>query len=135
MNSFKETRWKQRFENFEKACFQLDEFIAKGDLNKFEKQGLIQCFEYTFELAWKTLKDYLEAQGFDVKTPRQTIQQAFQIEMINNGHVWIDALEKRNLLAHTYSEENANQAEFLIKEKYYYFLKELYQCLDSQRKI
>ncbi len=55
--------------------------------------------------------------------------------MINDGHIWIDALEKRNLLAHTYSEENATQAEFLIKEKYYYFLKELYQCLDSQRKI
>jgi len=55
--------------------------------------------------------------------------------MINDGHIWIDALEKRNLLAHTYSEENATQAEFLIKEKYYHFLKELYQCLDSQRKI
>lgn len=135
MNEFKEIRWKQRFENFEKALFQLDEFIAQPILNKFEKQGLIQCFEYTFELAWKTLKDYLEAQGFDVKTPRQTIQQAFQSEIINNGHAWIDALEKRNLLAHTYSEENANQAELLIKETYYYFLKELHQCLDSQRKI
>lgn len=135
MNEFKEIRWKQRFENFEKALFQLDEFIAQPTLNKFEKQGLIQCFEYTFELAWKTLKDYLEAQGFEVKTPRQTIQQAFQIEIISNGHAWIDALEKRNLLAHTYNEENANQAELLIKETYYYFLKELHQCLDSQHKI
>lgn len=135
MNEFKEIRWKQRFENFEKALFQLDEFIAQPTLNKFEKQGLIQCFEYTFELAWKTLKDYLEAQGFEVKTPRQTIQQAFQSEIISNGHAWIDALEKRNLLAHTYNEENANQAELLIKETYYYFLKELHQCLDSQHKI
>jgi hypothetical protein len=56
----KDIRWKQRFANFKKATAQLTEFIQKGELNKFEVQGLIQCFEYTFELAWKTMKDYLE---------------------------------------------------------------------------
>lgn len=59
-------RWKQRFSNFKKAALQLQEFIEKGELNKFEVQGLIQCFEYTFELAWKTMKDYLEQEGFEV---------------------------------------------------------------------
>ena len=54
-----DVRWKQRFDNFRKAISQLKEFIEKPELNKFEKQGLIQCFEYTFELAWKTMKDYL----------------------------------------------------------------------------
>ena len=68
-----DTRWKQRFANFQKATNQLTEFINKGELNKFEVQGLIQCFEYTFELAWKTMKDYLEYQGFIVKSPRQTL--------------------------------------------------------------
>ena len=58
-----EIRWHQRLENFQKAFLQLQEFAAKPELNKFEKQGLIQCFEYTFELAWKTLKDYLESEG------------------------------------------------------------------------
>lgn len=90
-------RWKQRFSNYEKATSQLTEFIEKGELNKFELQGLIQCFEYTFELAWKTMKDYLEEEGFEVKSPRATIQTAFQTELILDGHAWIDALEKKKL--------------------------------------
>jgi nucleotidyltransferase substrate binding protein (TIGR01987 family) len=118
-------RWKQRFENFKKATIQLTEFIEKEELNKFEVQGLIQCFEYTFELAWKTMKDYLEQEGFDVKSPRKTIQTAFQIQLITDGHTWIDALEKRNLMAHTYDEEKAMEAEELIRKKYYKIIKEL----------
>lgn len=112
-------RWKQRFSNFKKAAIQLMEFIEKDKLNKFEVQGLIQCFEYTFELAWKTMKDYLEQEGFEVKSPRGTIQTAFQIQLIVDGHVWIDALDKRNLMAHTYDEEVAKEAEQLIKQLYY----------------
>ncbi|MDK2800369.1 MAG: hypothetical protein PWP27_1929 [Clostridiales bacterium] len=118
-------RWKQRFENFKKATIQLTEFIEKEELNKFEVQGLIQCFEYTFELAWKTMKDYLEQEGFDVKSPRRTIQTAFQIQLITDGHTWIDALEKRNLMAHTYDEQKAMEAEDLIRNKYYKIIKDL----------
>lgn len=120
-----DVRWKQRFSNYKKAVSQLTEFIEKGDLNKFEVQGLIQCFEYTFELAWKTMKDYLEQEGFEVKSPRATIQTAFQIQLITDGHAWIDALEKRNLMSHTYDEEKANEAENLIRTKYYSIIKEL----------
>ncbi len=122
-----DTRWKQRFANFQKATNQLTEFINKGELNKFEVQGLIQCFEYTFELAWKTMKDYLEYQGFIVKSPRQTIKTAFQVELIKDGHIWIDALEKRKLMAHTYDEQIAKEVELLIREKYYKVIKDL--CL------
>lgn len=118
-------RWKQRFSNFKKAFIQLTEFIEKKELNKFEIQGLIQCFEYTFELAWKTMKDYLEQEGFEVKSPRSTIQTAFQIQLVTDGHSWIDALEKRNLMAHTYDEEKAAEAEVLIRNKYYTIIKEL----------
>lgn len=124
-------RWKQRFSNYNKAITQLTEFIEKGKLNKFEVQGLIQCFEYTFELAWKTMKDYLEQEGFEVKSPRGTIQTAFQIQLISDGHTWIDALEKRNLMSHTYDEGVAKQAEQLIKEKYYPMLKELLTKLEA----
>jgi len=123
-------RWKQRFSNYKKAVSQLTEFIEKEKLNKFEVQGLIQCFEYTFELAWKTMKDYLEQEGFEVKSPRSTIQTAFQIQLITDGHVWIDALEKRNLMAHTYDEEVANEAEQLIKQMYYPAIKELLNKLE-----
>lgn len=124
-------RWKQRFSNFKKAAAQLSEFIEKGDLNKFEVQGLIQCFEYTFELAWKTMKDYLEFEGYEVKSPRSTIQTAFQTQLITEGHIWIDALEKRNLMAHTYDEEVAKQAEELIKSTYYPIIKELLEKLEE----
>lgn len=122
-------RWKQRYQNFAKAVAQLTEFVEKGDLNKFEVQGLIQCFEYTFELAWKTAKDYLEAQGFVVKSPRQAIQTAYQYGLIADGHTWIDALEKRNLMAHTYNEDLAQEMQGLICEKYYPVIKGLYQTM------
>lgn len=124
-------RWKQRFSNFRKATLQLTEFIEKGELNKFEVQGFIQCFEYTFELAWKTMKDYLEQEGFDIKSPRKTIQTAFQTQLITDGHTWIDALEKRNLMAHTYDETTAKKAEGLIREKYYPIIRELCSKLEA----
>lgn len=124
-------RWKQRFSNFKKAAMQLTEFIEKEQLNKFEVQGLIQCFEYTFELAWKTMKDYLVQEGFDIKSPRKTIQTAFQIQLITDGHAWIDALEKRNLMAHTYDEAKAQEAEELIREKYYTIINKLCSKLEE----
>jgi nucleotidyltransferase substrate binding protein (TIGR01987 family) len=126
-----DVRWKQRFSNFKKATAQLSEFIQKGELNKFEIQGLIQCFEYTFELAWKTMKDYLEQEGFEVKSPRSAIQTAFQTQLITDGHSWIDALEKRNLMAHTYDENKAVEAEQLIREKYYKIINELCSELEK----
>ena len=126
-----DVRWKQRYANYKKAVMQLTEFVEKPDLNKFEAQGLIQCFEYTFELAWKTAKDYLEAQGFVVRSPRQTIQLAFQTELIADGHVWIDALEKRNLMAHTYDENTTKEAERLIRVNYYSMLKALQDELEK----
>lgn len=124
-------RWRQRFSNYSKAIGQLIEFMEIEELNKFEVQGLIQCFEYTFELAWKVMKDYLELEGFEVKTPRSTIQTAFQIDLIEEGHTWIDALNKRNLMAHTYDEATTNEAEALIKESYYPQLLKLYQKLEG----
>lgn len=129
MNS--DIRWKQRFSNFKKAFNQLTEFIEKEELNKFEIQGIIQCFEYTFELAWKTMKDYLEDEGFDVKSPRGTIQIAFQTQLISDGHTWLDALEKRNLMTHTYDEGKAIEAEGLIRNKYYAAIRELCSKLEE----
>lgn len=125
-------RWKQRFQNYQLAFKQLTEFIEQESLNKFERQGIIQCFEYTFELAWKTMKDYLEREGFDVPSPRTTIQTAFQAKLISDGHLWIDMLDKRNLMAHTYNEHFAVNAEQLIREKYYLALKDLSTTLGDR---
>lgn len=124
-------RWKQRLENFKKAVAQLEEFVQQPVLNKFERQGLIQCFEYSFELGWKTLKDYLENGGQDVATPRAAIQLAFQAGLIGDGHSWIDALQKRNFLAHSYNEQYALQAENLIRKTYAKMLKDACNHLDT----
>jgi nucleotidyltransferase substrate binding protein (TIGR01987 family) len=124
-------RWQQRFSNYKKALGQLEEFVAKASLNKFEKQGLVQCFEYTFELGWKTLKDYLEAEGYTAQSPRSAIQLAFQSGLIENGHAWIDALEKRNLMSHTYNEDFITLAEALILGSYFGMLKQLSEKFES----
>lgn len=125
-------RWKQRFQNFQKAVSELKDFLNVPRLNKFEKQGLIQCFEYTFELGWKCLKDYLEYQGYQVKSPRDSIKLSFQIGIVENGHLWMDALEKRNLLSHSYNEEVVTEAEHLIRTQYFSLFLTLREKLESE---
>lgn len=109
MDNLKEIRWKQRFENFNKSYTLLKKYSSGPIVTELEKAGIIQFFEMTFELGWKVLKDYLESEGYIVKSPRETIKQAFQVGIIENGHVWIDALSNRNLTTHTYDEELANK--------------------------
>lgn len=105
-----DVRWKQRFENFERAFRLLREAFAKGpdEMSDLEKEGAIQRFEYTFELAWKTLMDYLIYSGvaFDQITPRSVIKEAFAAKILMDGQVWIDMLEQRNLMSHTYDDES-----------------------------
>jgi len=130
----KEIRWKQRFENFEKAFLQLSDAINKFEsLDDLSKEGLIQRFEYTFELAWKTLKDYLESEGIITLFPRETLKQGFKVEILNNGETWIDMLEKRNLLAHTYDQTNFDLALKSIQESYFPELIKLYEFFRSNK--
>ena len=128
----KEIRWKQRFENFEKAFRLLERTVAIVSPSEAERGGLIQFFEAAFELSWKTMKDYLEAQGIDAKTPRDAIKQAFHIELIEDGHVWMQALENRNLTAHTYNEKMSLEIEKLIKKEYYPKIKQLYDAFKDK---
>ncbi len=79
-------RWIQRFSNFERAFFLLQDSLKTEKLSILERAGLIQFFEMTFELSWKLLKNYEETEGFIVKTPREAIKQTFQSGLINNGH-------------------------------------------------
>lgn len=115
-------RWKQRFENFSKAFKQLSDAITLSnvrELSQLEQQGLIQAFEYTFELAWNTLKDYLIFEKVEVKFPREVIKTSFKYELIDNGEIWLDMLDKRNLLSHTYEESTAELAFHLIVDAFY----------------
>ena len=124
-------RWKQRYSNFEKSFKMLQETAKIGKPSDAERAGLIQFFELTFELAWKTLKDYLESQGYNVKTPRETLKQAFEIELIRDGESWLSALDNRNLTAHTYDENTARKVEKLIRETYNPLLIQLHQSLSA----
>jgi nucleotidyltransferase substrate binding protein (TIGR01987 family) len=104
MNS--DVRWKQRFDNFDRAFVLLREVCDRGvaSLSQLEKEGAIQRFEVAFELAWKTLKDYLEESGVVVNpvTPRNVIKEAFAAKLLDDAQVWIDMMLHRNLFSHTY---------------------------------
>ena len=103
-------RWVQRFENFEKASINLNETIEcikQNGINKIYTMALIQAYEIVFELAWKTMKDYLEFNGIITDTPRETIKEAFSKNIISDGQIWIEMMEARNKTSHTYREEYA----------------------------
>ena len=132
MDNLKDIRWKQRFENFDKSYKLLDKYAKQPITTELERAGIIQFFEMTFELAWKVLKDYLEAQEYLVKSPRETVKQAFQIGLIDNGHIWMDALSNRNLTTHTYDEELANKMTNEIITMYLPELDKMYEKLSKE---
>ncbi|HEX2956345.1 MAG TPA: nucleotidyltransferase substrate binding protein [Chitinispirillaceae bacterium] len=129
--SDQDIRWKQRFQNFEKAFKQLSDAVGKNELSDLEKAGCIQFHEFTFELAWKTLNDYLKSQSVDVKFPRDTIKESFKYDLIDNGDLWMDMLDKRNLMSHTYSETSSDLAYNLISGSYYNAIHAVYIKLKS----
>lgn len=106
-------RWKQRFNNFLRAYASLQAAVELSHiraLSDLEKQGLIQAFEYTHELAWNVLKDYLEKQGFvNIVGSKNAACEAFKQGFINNGQVWMDMMTARNKTVHTYLREVADQ--------------------------
>lgn len=130
-------RWQQRFQNFDRAINLLREPIERGieTLSALEKEGTVQRFEFAVELAWKTMKDYLEFQGQVVEpaTPRAVIKTAFAARIIGNGQVWIDMLTHRNLLSHTYDETTFDQAVQAIRDHYLAALTELHGWLLARR--
>jgi nucleotidyltransferase substrate binding protein (TIGR01987 family) len=128
-----DVRWKQRFQNFEKALHYLEQALQVVDPDIIHKAGLIQFFEMCYELSWNTLKDYLEEQGFsDVNSPRSPIKKAFEVELVSDGHLWLKLLEDRNLTAHAYDEVVVNEIETLIRNTYYKLFQALHFTLRSK---
>ncbi|MGB3293678.1 MAG: nucleotidyltransferase substrate binding protein [Phormidesmis sp.] len=128
-----DTRWIQRYSNFERTFLLLSEAMRVENPSVLERAGLIQFFEMAFELSWKILKDYEQAEGIKAKSPREVIKQAYQIGLINEGHEWINALQDRNLTAHTYKEEIARTVEQRIRESYYPLIKSLYEIFKAKK--
>jgi nucleotidyltransferase substrate binding protein (TIGR01987 family) len=120
MEKQEDIRWKQRFNSYQKALSQLTKFIQKKKLNELEKQGLIQAFEYTFELAWNVMKDYYEYQGTeDIQGSRDAIRLAFKRGLIEDGGGWMKMITSRALSSHTYNEETVEAISSDIFKKYY----------------
>lgn len=108
----KDIRWKQRFQNFEQAYYRLKEAMEMEELNELERNGLIQRFEFTLELSWKVMKDFLEEKGFSFKpSPKDTFHLAQENGFINYAQELIDGLDMRNELSHDYSGEKFIQSE------------------------
>jgi nucleotidyltransferase substrate binding protein (TIGR01987 family) len=129
-------RWQQRFDNYKRALYQLTlavQLMEQRSLTDLEKQGVIQGFEFTHELAWNVLKDYLEYEGIqELVGSRSTIREAFKRGVVADGEVWIDMIEKRNLSSHTYNLQVANELAEAIRYKYHPAFIELQDWLAKQ---
>jgi nucleotidyltransferase substrate binding protein (TIGR01987 family) len=116
-------RWKQRFDNFDRAFVLLREVYERklDSLSRLEKEGAIQRFEVAFELAWKTINDYLEESGVVVNpvTPRNVIKEAFTARLLDDADVWIDMILHRNLLSHTYDIKVFEMVLQALAERYF----------------
>lgn len=135
---YEDIRWIQRFSNYTKALTQLEnaiELMKKRELSILEKQGTIQAFEYTHELAWKTLKDFLEDRGNrDMYGSRDATRRAFSYGLIEEGHVWMEMIKSRNLTSHTYNEEIADEIILNIKDSYVNEFKKMKNKMEEMKK-
>ncbi|MFZ6665810.1 nucleotidyltransferase substrate binding protein [Peijinzhouia sedimentorum] len=143
-------RWEQRFSNFVKALHKLSQAVEYIKNNLLEddhedegldyvldeiiREGLIQRFEYTHELAWNVMKDYAVFQGnTSIGGSRDASREAFQLKIISNGQVWMDMIGSRNKTSHTYNEEVANEIFVKIMKEYYPAFLEFHQIMESKK--
>lgn len=127
-------RWKQRFQNYQKAFGQLKEALKIQTPDLLQKQGIIQCFEYTFELAWKTLQDFLiQEKGYTERGPRPTLERAFEDGLIAEGMVWMDMLKSRNLTSHLYDEGEVEKIHIKVVCDYFKQFETLHGFFKNQK--
>jgi nucleotidyltransferase substrate binding protein (TIGR01987 family) len=131
----KDIRWIQRFNNFEKAFGKLSDAVKlaeERDLSELEKQGLIQAFEYTHELAWKTLKDFLENHGAqNIYGSKDASKEAFKSGLVQDGEAWMAMIASRNQTSHTYDEDTAEEIKGAILNSYFFEFEALQTTLKK----
>ena len=106
--------------------------VEKPNLSRLEKEGLIQRFEYTFELAWKTLRDYIRFGGVETDLPREVIKEAFANGLIKDGQIWIDMLDKRNIMSHVYDESAFEAVYAKVVDEYCQAIRQLHDFLTEK---
>ena len=126
-------RWQQRFSNYQKALAQLERFIEPPALNEREQQGLIKAFEYSFELAWNTLRDLLRSQGnATLLGSRDTLREAYRLGLIEQGETWMLMIQDRNLTSHTYNRATADAIADHITDRYLPCFRQLHSRLEQR---
>ncbi|MCY3932281.1 MAG: nucleotidyltransferase substrate binding protein [Acidobacteria bacterium] len=139
MTTTEPPRWHYRFANYRRAFLLLQEALDKPDLTQLEQEGTIQRFEYTMELAWKVMKDYLEAQNLVLRqvTPKAVIRAASEAQLIDDAEAWMDALDDRNRMSHTYDSAHFEEVLDNIRDSYFTPMDDLrarlFQDLESQQ--
>ena len=129
-------RWQQRLANYGKALEQLELFFEPPALNEREQQGLIKAFEYTFELAWNTLRDLLRAQGnSSLLGSRDTLREAFRLDLIEDGESWMLMIQDRNLTSHTYNRSTADDIAANITTRYLPCFQQLHRQLQQRLEL
>jgi len=128
-------RWQQRLANYGKALEQLGNAVAiiqQRPLSDLEKQGLIQAFEFTHELAWNVMKDYFTYQGnVGITGSRDAAREAFQKGLIEDGESWMEMIKSRNQTSHTYQQKIADEIAGYIVERYYPLFRQFLQKMNS----
>jgi nucleotidyltransferase substrate binding protein (TIGR01987 family) len=128
-------RWQQRFSNYNKAFSQLEKALEQNSYNDLERQGLIKAFEFTYELAWNTLKDFLNDKGYtELIGSKDTIRLAYKTGLIEDGEEWMKMLKSRNLAAHTYHSGTAEAIVKNIQNSYYPLFKKLQKKMETEIK-
>lgn len=128
-------RWEQRLDNYHKALARLAEIVGaskKRALNEFERDGLVQRFEFTHELSWKLMKAYAEYQGYDgIGGSRDATRKAFEMGLISDGQSWMDMIKSRNETSHNYDGSMADDVVDSIINRFYPLLADFYQKMNS----
>ena len=131
-------RWIQRHDNYKKALKQLEEAVELAkvrNLSNLEKQGLVQAYEFTQELSWKVLKDFMQSRGTqELYGSKDVVREAFKIGLIKNGDLWMDMIKSRNLTSHTYDESTIEEIIVLIIDKYYEEFKIFNQIMNELKR-
>jgi len=129
-------RWEQRFRNYNKALSKLKEGVEINSetITELEKEGVIQRFEFTHELAWNVIKDYCEYQGnTSITGSRDATREAFKINLVTNGEGWMDMISSRNKTSHTYNEDTMHEIFDKIIHSYYPLFEAFQRKMENLR--
>jgi nucleotidyltransferase substrate binding protein (TIGR01987 family) len=130
-----DVRWKQRLTNYRRALKQLSagvDLAEARELSELERQGLIQAFEFTHELAWNVMKDYFAYQGNTAITgSRDAVREAFDKGLVEDGEGWMEMIQSRNQTAHTYNERVAVEIATRITSRYRGLFQQFFERMEA----